>query len=633
MTDLLWLVIALPLAGAVSLHFFGRYVKEPLSGWLASAAIGTAFVVAAIAAFPFFQGGAEPSTIALWEWMPAIGASFELMWDPLAALMTLVVTGVGTLIHVFAIGYMHGDERFHRFFTNLNLFAASMLTLVLAGNYAMLFLGWELVGLCSFLLIGFWYTRPSASAAAKKAFVVNRIGDFGFMVGLMLVFATFGTLSFSGVFERAGEELTGGLATAIGLLFLVGAAGKSAQIPLYVWLPDAMEGPTPVSALIHAATMVTAGVYLLHRLSWLFALTPDVLMIVAWIGAFTALLAAVLACVQDDIKRVLAYSTVSQLGYMMTAIGAGFAGAGFFHLLTHGVFKALLFLGAGAVIHAVGTNNLSQMGHLARRMPQTMIVFVVGTLSLAGIPLFAGFLSKEEILGAVWAGGLVGPFALLMLVAFLTAFYMFRVVFLAFFGAPVVAGSAAALASGARIAHAHGHVESVPDGGHVNQPPHAHDAPATMGVPLWILAGLSMIIGIYFTFEHPETEFVSPPWLMPSAVGVAAAGILLAWATYQRRAIDPGTFTSMFAPLHRAALKKFWIDDLFEHVIAASVLAFSRAVGWLDRYIVDGVLNALSAWTLTAGDDMRTMQSGRAQDYVYGVAVGLLVLLLWVQFR
>jgi NADH-quinone oxidoreductase subunit L len=315
----------------------------------------------------------------------------------------------------------------------------------------------------------------------------------------------------------------------------------------------------------------------------------------------------------------------------MTAIGAGFASVGFFHLLTHGVFKALLFLGAGALIHAVGSNNLSQMGQLGRRMPQTMIVFVVGTLSLAGIPLFAGFLSKEEILGAVWEGGLVGPFALLMVVAFLTAFYMFRAVFLAFFGAPVAVGSAA-LTAASRAVHAQGHV-AVPESAHVNERPHAHDPPPTMAVPLWILAGLSMVLGIYFTFEHPETEFVSPPWLMPSAVGVAAAGILLAWATYQRRLIDPAVFTSAFAPLYRAALAKFWIDDLFEKVFAAAVLAFSRAVGWADRYLVDGVLNAVSAWTLTAGDDMRTMQSGRAQDYVYGVAVGLLVLLLWVQFR
>ena len=346
-------LIALPLAGALFLHFFGRYVKEPLSGWLASAAIGGAFVIAAIAAVPFIQGGAEPLTIPLWEWMPAIGASFELLWDPLAALMALVVTGVGTLIHVFAIGYMHGDDRFHRFFTNLNLFAASMLTLVLAGNFAMLFLGWELVGLCSYLLISFWYTRPTAAAAAKKAFIVNRIGDFGFMVGLMLVFAVFGTLSFAGVFERAGEELTGGMATAIGLLLLVGAAGKSAQIPLYVWLPDAMEGPTPVSALIHAATMVTAGVYVIARSAPIFEFTPIASTVVATVGALTAIWAATIALAQSDIKRVLAYSTICQLGFMFLAVGARAYVAGVFHLMTHAFFKALLFLGAGSVIHAM----------------------------------------------------------------------------------------------------------------------------------------------------------------------------------------------------------------------------------------------------------------------------------------
>jgi NADH-quinone oxidoreductase subunit L len=583
--------------------------------------------------------GGETISRLVWEWLPSQGqtlATVGVLADADSTVMLCLVGLVSLLVQVYSLGYLSDEPRpaLGRYYAYQSLFAFSMMGLVLAPNLLQLFICWELVGLCSYLLIGYWYQRPAAARAAVKAFWTTKAGDVGLLIGIILLWRQTGTFDLAElrVLAESGGLAAAGLSVITFCIYL-GAVGKSAQFPLHVWLPDAMEGPTPVSALIHAATMVTAGVYLLLRTSWLFALTPDVLLIVAWIGAFTALLAAVLACVQDDIKRVLAYSTVSQLGYMMTAIGAGFAGAGFFHLLTHGVFKALLFLGAGAVIHAVGTNNLSQMGHLARRMPQTMIVFVVGTLSLAGIPLFAGFLSKEEILGAVWAGGLVGPFALLMLVAFLTAFYMFRVVFLAFFGAPVVAGSAAALASGARIAHAHGHVESVPDGGHVNQPPHAHDAPATMGVPLWILAGLSMIIGIYFTFEHPETEFVSPPWLMPSAVGVAAAGILLAWATYQRRAIDPGTFTSMFAPLHRAALKKFWIDDLFEHVIAASVLAFSRAVGWLDRYIVDGVLNALSAWTLTAGDDMRTMQSGRAQDYVYGVAVGLLVLLLWVQFR
>jgi NADH-quinone oxidoreductase subunit L len=381
--------------------------------------------------------------------------------------------------------------------------------------------------------------------------------------------------------------------------------------------------------------MVTAGVYLLVRTEWLFALTPDVLAIVAWVGAFTALLAAVLACVQDDIKRVLAYSTVSQLGYMMTAIGAGFAGAGFFHLLTHGVFKALLFLGAGAVIHAVHSNDLPDMGGLARRMPQTAIVFLVGTLSLAGIPLFGGFLSKEEILGAVWAGGMPGPFALLMLVAFLTAFYMFRVVFLAFFGNPAEAGL-------------HDRAHS------------AHDPPLTMLLPLWVLALGAMAIGIYFLVNPAEAglyinpaeinpaeinpaeinpaeaglyaETEPPFWLTPAAISVAVAGILLAWLTYQRRAIAPERLAATFGPIRRAALAKFWIDDVFEFGYRIVLLGLSRMIGWIDRYIVDGILNAASAWTLTAGDDMRSMQTGRAQDYVYAVALGVIILVIWIQW-
>ena len=583
--------------------------------------------------------GGETISRLVWDWLPSQGetlATVGVLADADSTVMLCLVGLVSLLVQVYSLGYLSDEPRpgLGRYYAYQSLFAFSMMGLVLAPNLLQLFICWELVGLCSYLLIGYWYQRPSAARAAVKAFWTTKAGDVGLLIGIILLWRQTGTFD---LIELRTMAESGALAAAglsvITFCIYLGAVGKSAQFPLHVWLPDAMEGPTPVSALIHAATMVTAGVYLLLRTAWLFALTPDVLLIVAWIGAFTALLAAVLACVQDDIKRILAYSTVSQLGYMMTAIGAGFASAGFFHLLTHGVFKALLFLGAGAVIHAVGSNNLSQMGQLARRMPQTMIVFVVGTLSLAGIPLFAGFLSKEEILGAVWAGGLVGPFVLLMLVAFLTAFYMFRAVFLAFFGQPVMARAAAVAAGSHAHAHAHAHAGAGHGGGHANTLPHAHDPPSTMAVSLWILAGLSMAIGVYFTFEHPETEFVSPAWLMPGAVGVAAAGILLAWATYQRRLIDPAVFTSAFAPIYKAALAKFWIDDFFEHVVAASVLAFSRAVGWVDRYVVDGVLNALSAWTLTAGDDMRTMQSGRAQDYVYGVAVGLLVLLLWVQFR
>jgi NADH-quinone oxidoreductase subunit L len=499
-----------------------------------------------------------------------------------------------------------------------------MMGLVLAPNMLQLFMFWELVGLCSFLLIGFWYTKPEAATAALKAFWITKLGDVGFMIGLVLLWRHTGSFDFVELraMAQGGTIALAGLSTITVCIYL-GAMGKSAQFPFHIWLPDAMEGPTPVSALIHAATMVTAGVYLLHRTSWLFALTPDVLLIVAWIGAFTALLAAVLACVQTDIKRVLAYSTVSQLGYMMTAIGAGFSAAGFFHLLTHGVFKAALFLGAGAVIHAVGSNELSHMGGLARRMPQTAIVFIVGSLALAGIPLFAGFLSKEEILGAVWAGGLPGPFWMLVLVAFLTAFYMFRVVFLAFFAPPAAAHAHAA-------AHTHVHEEA---GAHAHA---LHDPPATMALPLWTLTLLSMAIGIASVvvgralFFAPAEEETHLAWLMPVAVAAGAGGILLAWLTYQRRLISEDGLAAPFAPIRHAAHRRFWIDDAFVAAYGVLLLGLARIVGWFDRYVVDGVLNVVSAWTLDAGDALRELQTGRVQDYVYGIAVGLLVVVLWL---
>ncbi|MGH7316956.1 MAG: NADH-quinone oxidoreductase subunit 5 family protein, partial [Candidatus Rokuibacteriota bacterium] len=353
-------------------------------------------------------------------------------------------------------------------------------------------------------------------------------------------------------------------------------------------------------------------VYLLFRTAFLFEQTPEVLAAVGWIGAFTALLAATLACVQSDIKRVLAYSTVSQLGYMMAAIGAGWAGAGFLHLLTHGVFKALLFLAAGAVIHAVGTNDIFAMGGLRRRMPQTFGVFLIGTLSLAGIPLFAGFFSKEEILGAAWVGGLMVPFGMLVLAAFLTAFYMFRVVFIAFLGAPAPAGHGAA-------GPGHG------DG-------HAHDAPAVMTLPLWILAALAMVIGISLAVWHPEAEFEAPGWLTPLAVTVAVAGIALAWLVYGVRAVSADRLFRGFAWIGEAAVERFWLDDLFTVVYRRVILGVSGIVGWVDRYVVDGILNVLSAWTLTAGDRLRRIQSGQAQDYLYGIALGVLLLMVWMRW-
>jgi NADH-quinone oxidoreductase subunit L len=597
----------LVLALAAPLRRLGR----PAAYFSILCAVGS--LASALTAWQRHVGGTVSRMV--WEWLPAEGQTLTtvgVLADAESTVMLTLVALVACLVQVYSLGYLSDEPApaLGRYYAYQSLFAFSMMGLVLAPNFVQLFICWELVGLCSYLLIGFWYQKPEAARAAVKAFWITKAGDVGLLIGIVLLWRQSGTFDLielhtlveSGALPVAGLSL-------ITFCIYLGAVGKSAQFPLHVWLPDAMEGPTPVSALIHAATMVTAGVYLLFRTAWLFALTPDVLMVVAWVGAGTALLAAIMACAQDDIKRVLAYSTVSQLGYMMTAIGAGFATAGFFHLLTHGVFKALLFLGAGAVIHAVHSNDLPQMGGLARRMPQTTIIFLVGTLSLAGIPLFGGFLSKEEILGAVWAGGLTGPFIILVVVAFLTAFYMFRVVFLAFFATPSAHDT------------------------------HPHDPPMSMALPLWVLAVLSLGIGLYFTVAGPalpfgpaEAEFAGPAWLMPVAVGSAVGGILLAWLTYQRRIIDAEALAGAFGPLRYAALKRFWIDDVIEAAYGVVLLGFSRAVGWFDRYVIDGVLNVVSAWTLTSGDDLRTMQTGRVQDYVYGVAVGLMILLLWVRW-
>ena len=589
-------------------------------------------LVAAVFSWRGHAGG--QITKQVWDWLPSDGTSLAaigILADADSTLMLILVTLVAFLVQVYSLEYLHDEPApaLGRYYAYQSLFAFSMMGLVLSPNLVQLFICWELVGLCSYLLIGFWYQKPEAARAAVKAFWTTKAGDVGLLVGIVMLWRVTGTFDLGELraLVSNGSLPIEGLSLITFCIYL-GAVGKSAQFPLHVWLPDAMEGPTPVSALIHAATMVTAGVYLLHRTIWLFP--PDVLMVVAWIGAFTALLAAVLACVQDDIKRVLAYSTVSQLGYMMAAIGAGLSAAGFFHLLTHGLFKALLFLGAGAVIHAVHSNDLPHMGGLAKKMPQTAIVFVIGTLSLAGIPLFGGFLSKEEILGAVLAGNQTGQFVLLMIVAFLTAFYMFRVVFLAFFGPSVVSGfSRTSVVSGFSRTG-----DGPPRGGH-SEP---HDPPKSMMGPLWLLALLSLGVGVYSTltghvlsFGPAEGEH-APGWLTPAAVGVAVAGIVLAWLTYQRRAIDANRLAAMFGPIRRAAIAKFWIDDLFEGVLGMALMTFSRIIGWLDRYLVDGVLNVLSAWTVSSGGVLRTMQTGRAQDYVYGVAVGVLILILWMRW-
>ncbi len=623
MVEYIWLVIALPLAGAVLLHFFGRYLKEPLSGWLASAAIGGAFVIAAIAAVPFFEGGEHGTVVLLWDWMPAVGASFELFWDPLAALMALIVTGVGALIHIFAIGYMHGDERFPRFFTYLNLFAASMLTLVLAGNYAMLFLGWELVGLCSYLLIGFWFTRPTAAAAAKKAFIVNRIGDVGFMVGLMLVFTTFGTLSYSGVFESAGSELSTGMATAIGLLFLVGAAGKSAQIPLYVWLPDAMEGPTPVSALIHAATMVTAGVYVIARSAPIYDLTLVAQVAVATIGALTAIWAASIALAQRDIKKVLAYSTISQLGFMFLAVGTTAYIAGIFHLMTHAFFKALLFLGAGSVIHGMtDEQDMHRMGGLFKKMPVTAVTMAIGSVALAGLPPLAGFWSKDEILAAGFAHG--GWYYVLWLIglvtAVMTAFYIARLWVLVFLGEP-----------------------------RWEEGKHPHESPRIMTIPLIVLAGLSLVGGLVntpfrlsleqflepsfegVTMEHPPEDTTVLLILVGLSILAALGGAVSGWLAYNRPPERWRRFEESFEPLWGTWEAAYRVDDLYGAVLVAPGRKGAELAAFgFDLPVIDGAVNGVGRLVRTTGDWARSLQTGFVRNYGVMFLGGALIVVLWM---
>ena len=631
MTDYLWIVIALPLAAALLNHFAGRRMGEPRAAGPAVLAVVGAFVYAAVAARDFFvseHASAEAITVVhLFDWMPGLGATAELLWDPLSATMTLVVTGVGALIHIYAVGYMHGDPRFSRFFTYLNLFIASMLILVLANNFALLFVSWELVGLCSYLLISFWYTRPEAAAASKKAFVVNRIGDFGFMVALMLVFASFGTLSYTDVLHEPGAVIGATTATAIGLLLLVGAAGKSAQVPLYVWLPDAMEGPTPVSALIHAATMVTAGVYMVARTGAIFGLSDVAGGVVATVGALTALLAATIAIAQRDIKRVLAYSTISQLGYMFMAVGIAGYVAGLFHLVTHAVFKALLFLGAGSVIHAMAAEqDMTRMGGLRSKMPVTHATMLVATLSIAGIPPLAGFWSKDEILAVLFAKG--GYYMLLwgvgLLTALLTAFYMARQYFLVFDGKPRWRDGA-----------------------------DPHESPRVMTVPLIVLGVLTVLIGFVNTpfrlsFEHflePAFEGIylahgpSDGFLLGAlalvSVAAGVVGIAIAFILYRHASEE--TRERLLGRVRRPFMawgNGYWVDDVYGALIVKPgmrIALWSAAV--VDQRTIDGLVNGVGVAVRRLGHRLRPLQSGFVRSYGALLAVGAVGVVAWIVAR
>jgi NADH-quinone oxidoreductase subunit L len=643
--SLLWLVPALPLAGFVLNGLFGRLLGKRGVSVIGPGAVGGAFAVslaifATLARLPV-ELRAFRQTVFSWIEAGDFSAAAGFVVDPLSATMMLVVTGVGFLIHLYSVGYMHGEDTrgYARYFAYLNLFTFAMLILVMADNFLLLFVGWEGVGLCSYLLIGFWFQNADFAEAGKKAFIVNRIGDFGFLIGIFLIFWSFGSVAFGDVLPRAEEVLGGDTALWIALFLFVGAVGKSAQIPLYVWLPDAMAGPTPVSALIHAATMVTAGVYMVARTHAIYELAPAVLGLVAGIGAATALFAATIGLVQTDIKKVLAYSTISQLGYMFLGVGVAAFGAGIFHLVTHAFFKALLFLGAGSVIHALdGEQDLRRMGGLRRRLPLTWMTMLAATLAIAGIPPLAGFFSKDEILWAAWDGGHRVLWAVGWVTAGLTAFYMFRLFFLTF----------------------HGAYRGDPD---VER--HAHDAPPSMAIPLSILAVLSVvggwmgipavigerIGGIGNAFEHwLEPVFADAPahgalgtegvhaapgiefGLMGASVAVALLGILGAWQLYLRRPEVPRLIAARLRGPYQVLLHKYWVDELYDLVIVRPYRALSR-FAW--RVIDDGLIDGLGvrgtgALVKLGSRFTSGWETGRVPTYVFVFFAGAVALLAFI---
>jgi NADH-quinone oxidoreductase subunit L len=655
------LIIALPLAGFLVTAIAGRRlgpnafwvpVGAVVLSWLAAMA-----VVAAVLSGNFehgLHGDVTGVTVHLWEWIPAGDFSVDISFfvDSLTAVLLIVVTTIGMLVHVYSIGYMQHDPGRWRFFAYLNLFMVSMLLLVLADNWLVVFVAWEGVGLCSYLLIGFWHRKRSAAEASKKAFIVNRVGDVGFALGIMAIFVNTGTLNIRESIEiliGSNPDLAGHMTGiipiwVIALLIFAGAVGKSAQFPLHVWLPDAMEGPTPVSALIHAATMVNAGVYLVARANPIFASAPEVMGVVAAIGIFTAILAASIAMTQTDIKRVLAYSTLSQLGYMFAALGVGAFTAAIFHLMTHGFFKGLLFLGSGSVIHAVhDEQDMRKMGGLRKKIPATYLTMLIGAIAISGIPPLAGFFSKDEILGESFKLGFQWVWAIGVVVAVMTAFYMFRLIGMTFWGE-------------SRVDKA---VE-----------PKVHESPRVMTAPLWLLAIPSVILGAILTWPGPplgplfgvEGEGLLHGWLHPIfehgeellghheatfelggidgiliaiSVAVALAGMLAAWRLFGVE-IGPlrGTgrprlvaaLTNRLHFLYRASANKWWFDDINHLLFVVVGGRIAAAMAWFDREIVDGIVNGIGAVTRRSGGGLARVQTGRVQNYALGIALGLIAM-------
>jgi NADH-quinone oxidoreductase subunit L len=697
---MLLLIPLLPFIGFLINAFVGKRLKQPVAGGIACAAMLASFAVSVAAVLQLIGLPEHERAIVepIYSWIASgtFQADFTLRLDPLSALMILVITGIGSLIHIYSTAYMHEerDSEFARYFSYLNLFASFMLVLVLGANFLVMFVGWEGVGLCSYLLIGFYYSKTSANDAGKKAFIVNRIGDFGFVLGVLLLWVTFGTIDFQELAQRVAElspEVTFGTISIATLLLFIGATGKSAQIPLYVWLPDAMEGPTPVSALIHAATMVTAGVYMIGRNAVLFSHAPDTLNIIAIVGALTAFMAGTIGLVQNDIKRVLAYSTVSQLGYMFLAMGVGAFTGGIFHLYTHAFFKALMFLGSGAVIHALaGEQDMRRMGGLKNDLPITYWTFLIGALAIAGFPGLAGFFSKDEILYRTYASGHTFLWMLAVLTAFLTAVYMFRLVFMTFHGvrAPQVVAAAHGAAGhghdaetqaqahhvahddrghGVHAAHAHDDHDHGQGGGHGS---HLHDAPKPMATALLVLALGSVVAGYvgvpavlggsnqieHFlapvlevrqeeavaeaaatnaeTVEHEGGHEALEMQLMAFSTLAGLAGIGVAWFFFLKNPGASARMAERFASLRGVLANKYYVDEIYDATIVQPLKLLSEYGLWkvVDARIIDGMVNGTAGSIGLLSRGLRLFQTGSVRAYAASLVAGVVVVLgyyLW----
>ena len=619
-----WLVPALPLLGFLITGMGYKRLKHNQAGIIASTLVALSFLVSVALYFVLQSAGKDSATVTLFNWM-AIGnmnIPFALLIDHLSLTMMLIITGVGALIHIYSIGYMHGDDRVNSFFAQMNLFTFSMLLLVMGANYLVLFIGWEGVGLCSYLLIGFWFKNPAFNYAARKAFVMNRIGDLGFILGIILLFFTFKSVTFSDVFSQAAMLQPGApMITLITLFLLIGAVGKSAQIPLFTWLPDAMAGPTPVSALIHAATMVTAGIYMIARSSILYNLAPITLNIIIVIGLATALMAAIIGLKQNDIKKVLAYSTVSQLGYMFIALGLGAYSTAVFHVTTHAFFKALLFLGAGSVIHAMGgEQDIRKMGGLRKKMPLTYFTFLAATLAISGIPPFSGFFSKDLILSKAFEQNMI-VYVLALGGALITCFYMFRLLYLVFFGEQRLAGA------------------------------HPHESPGVMTIPLVILSVLSVFGGFLdipslFGGDSNFTHFlqtavfskVSEKMALSTEIGLILIPLILlgiviwfAYQTFVKKGLVPAGDEKPMPSFGRLVYNKFYIDEIYATL-------FEKPFGYLSDFffnkvenvVLDPIVDGVGTGTSRLGSLVRRLQPGNMSFYLFAMVAGILLFIVFI---